>query len=91
MKIRVNTNRSRVIGTDCNTASETVEANTEIHTWAGTATLPDNVAAGYWIRFTSECIVPYLGGDRTYPAGSVAFSLAANDGAALNWYAVAQG
>lgn len=64
---------------------------TEIHDWDETDSLPDDVGKGYWIKFTHECIVPYLLGVRTYPQDSVAFSLAANSGSAANWYAIPQG
>lgn len=71
--------------------TSSTNGNTDVHDWAGTTTLPSDVAAGYWIKFTSECIVPYLSGVRTYPAGSVAFSLVANSGSAANWYSFSQG
>lgn len=62
-----------------------------INDWSGTTTLPNNVAAGYWIKFLSDCTVSYLGGSVFYGAGTLAISFSANSGSASNWYALARG
>jgi len=67
------------------------DGTTEIHDWAGTTDLPDDVKSGYWIKFASDCTVPYLGGSVLYPAGSIAVSFAANNGTPPNWYPLARG
>lgn len=53
--------------------------------WTSATALPTDYPAGSVIKFSVDCVVPYLGGDVTYSAGSKAVSFAANSGTADNW------
>jgi len=59
--------------------------NWSINDWEGVIALPTTVPRGYVIKFLYDCVVPYLGGNVTYTAGSLAVSLVANSGSPGNW------
>lgn len=59
--------------------------NWTINDWEGLVALPTTVPRGYVIKFVFDCVVPYLGGNVTYTAGSLAVSLVANSGSPGNW------
>jgi hypothetical protein len=54
--------------------------------WSGTVALPATALTGWIYKFEFDCVVPYLGGDVTYQAGSLAMALTDNSGSPGNWY-----